>query len=146
MRRIRIAAAAFLLAVPLAASDAALLPQPAASASPSARTSKPKPMVARLWHGRTLTTKADEYEKYLNASGVPRLLKTPGNHGVEVLRKADGPRTDFVVISYWESIDAVVRFAGADYQKAVMLDRDRDYLIEVEPNVVHYDVVRSAGH
>jgi len=28
----------------------------------------------------------------------------------------------------------------------VMLDRDRDYLIEVEPNVVHYDVVRSAGH
>ena len=76
---------------------------------------------------------------------MERILKTDGNHGVEVLRKSDGPRTDFVVISYWESIDAVKRFAGADYGKAVIMDRDREFLIEVEPNVLHYEVVRAAG-
>ena len=124
------------------ASDASLLMQKNASASPSV---KPKPMIARIWHGRTLTAKADEYERYLNASGVERMLKTDGNHGVEVLRKSDGPRTDFVVISYWESIDAVKRFAGKDFEKAVILDRDREFLIEVEPNVLHYEVVRAAG-
>ena len=124
------------------ASDAALLAQKSASASPSV---KPEPMVARIWHGRTLTSKADEYQRYLEASGVARILKTQGNHGVEVLRKADGPRTDFIVISYWESIDAVKRFAGADFEKAVIMDRDKEFLIEVEPNVVHYDGVRAAG-
>jgi heme-degrading monooxygenase HmoA len=137
-----ICAAVLLPAASALASDTSLLLQKSASASPSV---KPRPMIARIWHGRTLTAKADEYERYLNASGVERMLKTDGNHGVEVLRKADGPRTDFVVISYWESIDAVKRFAGKEFEKAVILDRDREFLIEVEPNVLHYEVVRAAG-
>ena len=137
-----IAAAAILAAAAGRAADAALLVQKSASASPSV---KPKPMIARIWHGRTLTAKADEYQKYLNVSGVERILKTQGNHGVEVLRKTDGPRTDFVVISYWESIDAVKRFAGPDFERAVIMDRDKEFLIEVEPNVLHYEVVRAAG-
>ena len=116
-----VAAAALALSAALPASDAVLFPQGNASASPSVR---PKPMIARVWHGRTLATKADAYEKYLDSTGVARMLKTDGNHGVEVLRRTDGPRTDFVVISYWESIEAVKRFAGAEYQKAVILDRD----------------------
>jgi heme-degrading monooxygenase HmoA len=137
-----LAAAALVLAARASAFDGALLPQANASASPAVR---PNRMIARIWHGRTLTAKADEYEKYLNASGVARILKTQGNHGVEVLRKSDGPRTDFVVISYWESIEAVRRFAGADYTKAVVLERDKEFLIEVEPNVLHYEVARAAG-
>lgn len=100
-------------------------------------------VIARIWKGRTLASKADEYEKYLNASGVAKLLAIPGNLGAQMLRRADGDKAEFVVISFWESIDAVKRFAGADYQKAVILERDREYLLEVEPNVLHYDVVRE---
>jgi len=122
----------------------ALTAQPNASASPEARK-KSHRMVARIWHGRTLTTKADEYEKYLENSGVKKILSTDGNHGVEVLRRTNGDQTDFVVISYWESIEAVKRFAGADYQKAVILPRDAEFLIDVEPEVVHYEVVRAGG-
>lgn len=127
-----------------AAGDAELTAQPDASASPDARR-KPRRMVARIWHGRTLTAKADDYEKYLQASGVKKVLATDGNHGVEVLRRTDGSQTDFIVISYWESIEAVKRFAGADYEKAVILPRDGEYLIDVEPVVVHYEVVRAGG-
>jgi hypothetical protein len=39
----------------------------------------------------------------------------------------------------------VKRYAGAEYQKAVLLDRDREFLIEVEPNVLHYEVVRASA-
>jgi heme-degrading monooxygenase HmoA len=60
-----------------------------------------------------------------------------------VLRRADGPQTEFLVISIWESIDAVKRFAGKDYQRAVILDRDREYLIEVEPTVRHYEIEKE---
>jgi heme-degrading monooxygenase HmoA len=142
IRRLSLTVFAFAFAAASLATESGLLPQAAASASPAV---KPKPMIARIWHGRTLSAKADEYEKYLNASGVARMLQTQGNHGVEVLRRADGPRTDFIVISYWESIEAVKLFAGAEYAKAVIMDRDREFLVEVEANVVHYEVVRAGG-
>jgi heme-degrading monooxygenase HmoA len=123
-------------------SDASLLPQPSASASPQLN---PKRMIARIWQGRTLTAKADEYEKYLNATGVPQILKTQGNHGVEVLRRSDGAQTEFVVISYWESVAAIRKFAGPEWQKPHVLARDREFLIEPEPVVLHYEVARAGG-
>jgi heme-degrading monooxygenase HmoA len=97
--------------------------------------------IARIWRGRTLASKADEYERCLNANGVAKIRTTPGNRGVTVLRRTDGDKTEFEVISIWESIEAVKNFAGADYQKAVILPRDREYLLEVEPNVVHYEIL-----
>ena len=110
-----------------------------AADSPAAKT------IARIWHGRTLAAKADDYEKYLNASGVSMILATAGNRGIEVLRHDEGDKTDFVVVSYWDSIDAIRKFAGPDYRKAVILEKDRQYLLEVEPEVRHYEVVREAG-
>ncbi len=121
-------------------SDASLLLLADASASPRVAGRKP---IARIWRGRTLAAKADEYEAYLFASGITKVRETPGNLGVTVLRRADGPQTEFLVISIWESIDAVKRFAGKDYQKAVILDRDREYLIEVEPTVRHYEIEKE---
>ena len=111
-----------------------------AAPAPSAAAAK---TVARIWRGRTLAAKADEYEAYLFASGIKRVRATPGNLGVTVLRRADGDQTEFLVISIWESLDAVKRFAGADYEKAVILDRDREYLVEVEPTVRHYTVEKE---
>jgi heme-degrading monooxygenase HmoA len=111
-----------------------------AAVSPAETGGKP---VARLWRGRTLASKADEYQAYLFASGVPKIRETPGNLGVTVMRRADGKQTEFLVISIWESIDAIKRFAGKDYEKAVILDRDREYLLEVEPNVQHYEIEKT---
>jgi heme-degrading monooxygenase HmoA len=97
--------------------------------------------VARIWRGRTLASRADEYEKYLYASGITKIRATAGNLGVTLLRRNDGDKTEFVVMSIWESLDAVKNYAGVDFQKAVILPRDRDYLLEVEPNVLHYEIV-----
>jgi heme-degrading monooxygenase HmoA len=99
--------------------------------------------IARIWRGRTLTAKADEYERYLNSSGISKIRSLAGNRGVTVLRRTDGDKTEFLVMSLWDSIDAVKKFAGEDYQKAVILPRDREYLLDVEPNVLHYEVKRD---
>ncbi len=118
-------------------------------AAPSADATAPEPAsprktaVARIWRGRTLAVKADEYEAYLYASGVSKVRATPGNLGVTVLRRTEGDKTEFLVMSLWESVDAIKKFAGEDYQKAVILERDREYLLEVEPNVLHYEVLRE---
>lgn len=99
--------------------------------------------IARIWRGRTLAAKADEYQAYLDSSGISRVRATPGNLGVTVLRRNEGAKTEFLVLSIWESVEAIKKFAGEDYQKAVILPRDRDYLLEVEPNVLHYEILRE---
>jgi heme-degrading monooxygenase HmoA len=124
------------------ASDAATyLAVPSASAAPKASSR----IIARIWHGRTVASKADAYEKYLNDAGVSKIQKVPGNLGVEVLRRNQGGMTDFVVISYWTSLDAVKNYAGSDYAKVRPLERDREFLVDPEPEVAHYEVVRSGA-
>jgi len=120
--------------------DLGLLALPNASASPRPGAAG---AIGRLWRGRTLAAKADAYEKYLLASGIPLVRRTPGNLGVTVMRRDEGNETEFLVLSIWESLDAIKRFAGKDYEKAVILPRDRRYLISVEPTVRHYALERE---
>jgi heme-degrading monooxygenase HmoA len=101
------------------------------------------PAIARIWKGRTLAAKADEYQRYLDSAGISRILATPGNRGVTVLRRADGGQVEFTVLSVWDSLEAVKSFAGADCRKAVILPRDREYLVSVEPEVVHCEIIRE---
>jgi heme-degrading monooxygenase HmoA len=131
-----------LFALVLSASDASTyLGVPNASAAPKASSR----MIARIWHGRTVASKADAYEKYLDDAGVSKIKKVPGNLGVEVLRRNQGGMTDFIVISYWTSIDAVKNYAGSDYARVRPLERDREFLVDPEPEVAHYEVVRSGA-
>lgn len=97
-------------------------------------------MIARTWHGLTPSAMADEYVEYLYATGVPGLRQTPGNRGVWVLRRPDGERAHFWVISFWESEEAIRRYAGDVPARARYYPRDREYLLELEPEVTHYEV------
>lgn len=111
------------------------------SSSPRAKT-----VVARIWHGRTRTSKADEYYAYLKQAGIQKILAIPGNLGAQVLRRTDGDITEFTVISYWESREAIRKFAGNEIEKARYLPRDAEYLLELEPTVKHFDVLLDDRH
>lgn len=112
-----------------------------ANASEQAPSSQPKNAVARIWHGRVKSAKADEYYEYLNEAGIKKIEAIEGNLGAQVLRRTQGDITEFVVISYWESRDAIRKFAGDDIEKTHFLPRDREYLLELEPTVRHFDVL-----
>lgn len=100
-------------------------------------------MIARTWHGVTPLEKADEYYTYLLLNGVPDYKATPGNLGVHVLRRIEGDRAHFVLISYWESLDVIRAYAGNDVEAARYYPEDRNYLVELAPRVTHYDVLMS---
>lgn len=101
--------------------------------------------LARIWHGRVANAKADEYARYLYDGGVTKMRSRPSNLGVQVFRKTDGDFTDFLVVSYWPSRDSVREWAGNDIDKTRYLDRDKEYLVELEPLVQHYDVIVTEG-
>jgi len=100
-------------------------------------------MIARTWHGITPASKADEYVDYLNQTGVPEYRATPGNLGVYVLRRLEGDKAHFLLLTLWESEEAIKRFAGADMEKAKYYPEDEQFLLELEPNVTHYEVISS---
>jgi len=98
-------------------------------------------MIARLWHGMTAVARADEYLDYLNKTGVPDYHRTPGNRGVYVLRRTEGEIAHFLLVSLWESNDAIRQFAGEDLDVARYYPADKDFLLEFEPRVTHYEVL-----
>ena len=108
-------------------------------------------MIARIWRGVTPEEKADAYFEYLRATGLAEYESTEGNEGVLVLRRVDDGKAEFVLLSLWESLEAVRRFAGDDYETAVYYPEDDEYLLRRELKVEHYEVLtrgsdrRAAG-
>lgn len=97
-------------------------------------------MIARIWHGRTKAYDADAYVDYLYKSGIPAYRATTGNSGAWVLRRTNGDVTHFITLSFWESRDAIVAFAGDDIDVAKYYPEDKKYLLEFEPTVTHYEL------
>ena len=98
-------------------------------------------LIARIWHGVTDAARADVYAAYLERTGARECRATPGNRGVYVLRRIKQDHAEFTFISFWDSFEAIRRFAGEDYEKAHYYPEDRDFLVELEPFVDHYEVI-----
>ena len=101
-------------------------------------------IVVRIWHGRVPKDKAEAYRDFLVRRAVPDYESVEGNLGVEILMRENGDVVDFLILSYWESIDAIKKFAGEDYEKAKYYDEDKYFLLEFEPNVQHYYIMWSS--
>lgn len=101
-------------------------------------------MVVRMWHGRVPAEKAERYRAFLQARAVPDYRSVPGNVSVHVLERHDGPVVHFVTLTFWADMAAIRGFAGDPVEAAKYYPEDRDYLLEFEPTVVHYEVVGQA--
>src|SRR6201987_232917 len=97
-------------------------------------------MSARIWRGITLKEKADDYLAYLQETGLRVYAKTSGNRGVTILRRNQGEHCEIMLISLWESMDAVRAFAGENPERSVYYPEDEQYLLQMEPLVRHYEV------
>jgi heme-degrading monooxygenase HmoA len=116
------------------------LPFALSSTKSSAQTTAPV-SVARMWHGRVPVAKANEYTTYLNEAGIRKIRAIEGNLGAQMFRRTENDVAEFQVISYWKSRDDIRKFAGNDIEKASFLPRDREYLINPELQVKHFDVL-----
>lgn len=100
-------------------------------------------MIARTWHGRVPVEKGNAYYAYIERTGLAEYRSTLGNRGIVVLVRTEAAVTHFTLTSFWDSLDAIKRFAGEEYTRAHYYPEDDQYLIEREPFVVHHDVVMA---
>ena len=102
-------------------------------------------MIARIWRGATKADDADTYFDYVHQTGLTQYRATPGNCGVLALRRVVDGRAELLLLTLWESEEAIHRFAGDDIGLAVFYPEDDRYLIEKDDRVSHYDVVFDEG-
>jgi heme-degrading monooxygenase HmoA len=98
-------------------------------------------MIARTWQGVTQASKDNEYLDYLKKTGVAEYQKTEGNRGVYILQRVEGDKAHFLLLTLWDSEDAIKRFAGSEMEKAKYYPEDEAFLLELEPRVMHYEVL-----
>ena len=103
-----------------------------------------QPAIARVWRGRTSRARADEYERYNYEVGIKPLIEKA--LAVDTFREDREHDSEFVTISYWESVEAMSRFTGGDPTRIHHLPRDTEFLLELPERVQILTVRTSHGH
>ena len=98
-------------------------------------------MIARRWHGRVRAAKADEYLRLMEEVGLSDYRSTEGNRGAWCLHRPEGEVVHVEMFTLWDDLDAIRRFAGDDLTKAKYDDFDPDFLLELGPEVTHFEVI-----
>jgi heme-degrading monooxygenase HmoA len=101
-------------------------------------------MIVRSWRGRAAVDRAHVYPQHLVDVVLPKLTALPGFSGATLLRRPDGQEVEFVVQTYWESMQAIAQFAGPRPDVAVVEPAARAALSSFDRTVLHYEVVAGA--
>ncbi|MDQ3759634.1 MAG: GNAT family N-acetyltransferase [Actinomycetota bacterium] len=102
-------------------------------------------MIARIWRGAVRSEDADAYARYMEKTGVASYVQTPGNRGAYMLRRDLGGLCEFVMVTFWESLESIKEFAGEDHETAVFYPQDDRFLLERDLRSRHFDVAAAVA-
>ncbi len=97
-------------------------------------------MIARLWHGRTKTSEADEYAEFMKKRAAPDYGSIDGLKKLYFLRRIDEDAAHFLLVTLWDSMESVKKFAGEHPEKAKYYPEDESLLLEKEETSALYKV------
>jgi len=102
-------------------------------------------MIVRMWRGQTTRDNAATYLSHVTGNVFPALGGIDGYLGARVLRRESSDRVEFLVLTHWESWQAIRAFAGEDPEVAVIEPEARRALAEFDSFVRHFDVAYDSG-
>ena len=89
-------------------------------------------MITRIWHGKTSLENSDAYLEKMITVALPDYRSTPGNTGAYVLHRIEDGVAHFNMLTFWEDMEAVRKFAGEDSEKPKYYEFDEKMLLELE--------------
>ena len=104
-------------------------------------------MICRIWHGWTSLANAAPYERLLREDIFVGIVERhiPGFRGIQLLRREGPDEVEFVTTMWFEDLDAVRAFAGAEYERAVVPEPARALLARFDERSAHYEVRETRG-
>jgi heme-degrading monooxygenase HmoA len=82
-----------------------------------------------------------EYVQHATRKVFPTLKAIEGHRGAYLLRRAISGAVEFVVLTFWESMDTVRKFAGSDPEKAVVDPEAAAALSQFDDRVTHFEII-----
>ena len=101
-------------------------------------------MIIREWRGRAAPSKAEAYPDHFRANVLPELHRVPGFLGAYLSRRQLDEAIEFLVLTRWQSIEAIRGFAGSDISKAIVEPGAVAALLDFDASVQHYEVIEEA--
>lgn len=111
--------------------------------SSSGKSSAARGVIVRMWKGRTTAEKAGEYVQHLTKNVFPELRAIAGHRAAYLLRRTSGAELEFVVLTLWDSMEPIRKFAGAHEEKAVVAPQAQALLSSFDDSVNHYELVEG---
>lgn len=99
-------------------------------------------MILRSWRAVATAEGARTYRAHFETAVLPELAGVPGHLGAVLLEYPgrDGLR-ELQVLTLWDSMESIERFAGADAHRAVVQPEARAALRSYDDRVEHRPVV-----
>jgi heme-degrading monooxygenase HmoA len=101
-------------------------------------------MIARSWSARATATGADAYIAYFRGTLLHKLQGIDGHRGALLLARSAGDDVQVTVLTFWDSMASLRRFAGADPTAAVVEPEARAILTRFDARVKHFDILVDA--
>ena len=98
-------------------------------------------MISRHWRGLAKRERADDYVAHLQRDTLPQLKRLAGFLGANILKRDVKRGVEFVIVTRWQSLDAIHGFAGADIDTAVVAPEAREMMVEYDKRVSHYEIL-----
>jgi heme-degrading monooxygenase HmoA len=98
-------------------------------------------VISRQWRGLAQQDQAQNYIEHLRTETFPVLRKLPGFVSASILSRRLANGTEFLVVTQWESADAIARFSGPDPEAAVVPAKAAAMMIEYDRRARHFEVI-----
>ncbi len=102
-------------------------------------------MIARLWSARTTSAQSTRYLEHFWQSVLPSLRTFDGYVSSSVLVRSHGDTVEILVMTVWQSLQAIDAFAGPDHETAVVASEAAALLTDYDRRVRHYEVAQMDG-
>jgi len=99
-------------------------------------------MIERHWKGIARIDQSDNYIKHLIRETFPKTSLMKGFVKAAILKRPVDEGVEFLIVTTWESIEAVKQFAGEQVDVANVPTEARAMMVKFDEFARHYEVTR----
>lgn len=97
-------------------------------------------MIERHWKGIARKDRANEYIDHLRNDTFKQIEQIDGFISAHILKRDVPDGVEFLIVTKWETLEAIKQFAGDKIEAAVVPKLVQDIMTEYDDNVRHYEV------
>jgi hypothetical protein len=100
-------------------------------------------VIIRAWRGHAAKSSPEAYPKHFRLKVVPELREVPGFLGAHLCQRNLNENIEFLVLTKWQSMDAIRAFGGDNVGNAVVEPGAVAALVDFDDRVRHYETIED---